>query len=121
MLDITEEIWVKTKHKLRKAYALTEERFNQVKLLDVICMVMPTQFTDPGFPEPQSVTGLQLGYQILAEVDGQLVTTSGFWDEAVHMDQTELDADAMFRVSQWVLALRVLGGRKWQKELEQVP
>lgn len=110
MLDINTDTWLKTRHKLRKAYTITEEKFPGVKLLDVICIVMPSSrlYRDESFPDPETVTNLVLGYQVLAQVNGTVVTTAGFWDEAVDMDELEVNEDALFRVSQWVTALGII-------------
>lgn len=108
--EITPDSWVKTKHKLRKAYMLTELSYPGVKLLDIICSIVakPGGF---GEIEPKETTGLQIGYQVIAEVEGQIVRTTGFWEEAAHMEQSEIDDEAMARVSQWVMALKILEGK----------
>jgi hypothetical protein len=108
--EITPDSWVKTRHKLRKAYMLTEKSYPGVKLLDIICSIIakPNGF---GEVEPKETTGLQIGYQVIAEVNGQIVRTTGFWEEIVGMDQHEVDDEAMARVSEWVMALRILEGK----------
>lgn len=110
MLDINTDTWLKTRHKLRKAYTITEEKFPGVKLLDVICIVMPSSrlYRDESFPDPETVTELVFGYQVLAQINETVVTTTGFWNEAVEMDENETNEDAMFRVSQWVTALSII-------------
>lgn len=116
MLDINPDIYVKTKHKLRAAYTITEEKFPRVKLLDILCVIMPSSrlYRDGVFPDTDSISELVLGYQIFAKVDGTVVTTSGFWDEVVAMSEEEVNEEAMFRVSQWVTALRVIEDKKYQ-------
>lgn len=112
--DITPDSWVKAKNKLRKAYMLTESFYPGVKLLDVICSIIakPGGYFDT---EPKETSDLQLGYQVIAEVEGKVVRTIGFWEEIISMDQNEIDDDAMSRVSQWVMALKILENKVYRE------
>ena len=108
--EITPDSWVKAKHKIRKAYMLTELSYPGMKLLDVICSIVakPSIYDDL---ESHETKDLQLGYQDLADVNGQIVTSSGYWEDAVFMEQHEIDDEAMARVSEWIMALRILEGK----------
>ncbi len=108
--DINPDSWVKTRGKLRKAYLLTEVKYPGVKLLDIICSIIadPNGFADT---DPIETENLQLGYQVIAEVEGKIVRATGYWEEALNMDQSEIDDEAMIRVSQWVMALNIIEGK----------
>lgn len=112
-LNIDPNTWARTKHKLRNAYILTEQSFQNVKLLDVICTIIsdPAHRSELSPIIPIETQKLQLGYQVLAEIGGKVVTTTGYWEDIVDMTQKELDDDAMARVSQWVLALSIMEGK----------